>query len=70
MLAALLVGQQDPQKLAELVKGRLCNKREMLEPALNGVARDHHRFLIAQHLAQIDFIDEQIAVRVRVYPFS
>lgn len=62
MLAAILTGQEDPQVLAELAKGRLRNKRELLEQALQGVVREHHRFLIAQHLAQIDFLDEQIAV--------
>lgn len=62
MLAAILTGQEDPQVLAELAKGRLRNKRELLEQALQGVVRAHHRFLIAQHLAQIDFLDEQIAV--------
>lgn len=62
MLAAILAGQGDPQVLAELAKGRLRNKRELLAQALNGVVREHHRFLIAQHLAQIDFLDEQIAV--------
>lgn len=61
MLAAILAGQEDPQVLAELAKGRLRNKRELLAQALNGVVREHHRFLMAQHLAQIDFLDEQIA---------
>jgi len=32
-----------------------------LEKALRGVVRDHHRFLLAQQLAHIDFLDEQIA---------
>jgi transposase len=32
-----------------------------LEKALTGVVREHHRFLLAQHLAHIDFLDEQIA---------
>ena len=33
-----------------------------LERALSGHVREHHRFLIASHLTQIDFIEEQIAV--------
>lgn len=61
MLAAILAGKTTPETLAELAKGRLRNKRSELERALNGVVRDHHRFLLAQHLAQIDFLDEQIA---------
>ena len=62
MLEAILSGRMQPQALAELAKGRLRNKRSELERALNGVVREHHRFLLAQHLAQIDFLDEQIAL--------
>ena len=36
MLEAILAGQEDPQVLAELAKGRLRNKREPLVQALNG----------------------------------
>ena len=60
MLEAILHGQNQPQALAELAKGRMRNKRTELERALNGIVREHHRFLLAQHLAQIDFLDEQI----------
>lgn len=62
MLEAILSGRTSPQVLAELAKGRLRNKRAELERALDGVVREHHRFLLAQHLAQIDFLDEQIAL--------
>lgn len=60
MLEAILAGRTAPETLAELAKGRLRSKRSELERALNGVVRDHHRFMLAQHLAQIDFLDEQI----------
>lgn len=62
MLEAILAGRTTPETLAELAKGRLRNKRSELERALNGVVRDHHRFMLAQHLAQIDFLDEEIAL--------
>ena len=61
ILAALLNGEQDEAVLAELARGRLRSKRALLEQALAGQVRDQHRFLIASHLAQIDFLDEQIA---------
>lgn len=61
MLDAILAGRTEPQTLANLAKGRLRNKRSELERALNGVVREHHRFMLAQHLAQIDFLDDQIA---------
>lgn len=60
MLAAILGGETDPAVLAELARGRLRNKRAELEQALLGRVRDHHCFLLASHLAHIDFLDEQI----------
>lgn len=62
ILEAIVQNQIDPAALSELARGRLRNKREALEQALTGVVRDHHRFLIAQHLTQIDFLDQQIAM--------
>ena len=62
MLEAILAGKTTPATLAALAKGRLRNKRSELERALHGIVRDHHRFLFAQHLAQLDFLDEQIAL--------
>jgi transposase len=61
MLEAILAGHLDPQTMAELAKGRMRSKRAELERALTGLVRTHHRFMIAQHLAQIDFLDEQIS---------
>lgn len=61
MLKAILDGKTTPETLAELAKGRLRNKRSELARALHGHVRDHHRFLLAEHLAQLDFLDEQIA---------
>jgi transposase len=62
MLEALVGGESDPAVMAELAKGRLRNKLDALEQALTGIVRPHHRFLLAQHLAHIDFLDEQISV--------
>jgi len=60
MMAALMAGETDPAVMADLAKGRLRNKIPALEKALTGVVRPHHRFMLAQHLAHIDFLDEQI----------
>jgi transposase len=62
MLAALVAGQTDPAALAELAQGRLRAKREQPERALAGRVRDHHRFMLAQRLIHLDFLEEQIAV--------
>jgi len=61
MLEALLQGHSSPQQLAQLAKGKLRNKLPELELALDGIVQDHHRFLISNHLAAIDFLDERIA---------
>lgn len=61
MLAALVTGESDATVMADLARGRMRNKMDALEKALTGVVRDHHRFMLAQHLAHIDFLDEQIA---------
>lgn len=60
MMAALVAGETDPGVMAELAKGRLRNKMALLEKALTGVVSPHHRFMLAQHLSHIDFLDEQI----------
>lgn len=62
ILAAIVEGQQDAQVLADLARGCLRRKQQQLEQALRGRVREHHRFLIANHLTHIDFLDEQIAV--------
>jgi len=62
MLEAILQGKVEPQALAELSRGRLRHKIPELAQALTGHIRAHHRFLIATHLAQMDFLDEQISL--------
>ena len=61
MVGAIIDGEQDPQKLAALARGRLQAKREQLEQALHGRVTDHHRFLLAQHRSHIEFLDRMIA---------
>lgn len=60
ILNELVDGNTDPQLLAELAKGRLREKRDLLEKALSGRVKPHHRFMLAQHLSHIDFLDEAI----------
>jgi len=61
MLQEMLAGQTDLTALANLAKANLRNKREELKKALEGTLRPHHRLIIAQLLADIEFLDEQIA---------
>ena len=57
MVGAIIDGDQDPQALAALARGRLQAKREQLEQALHGRVTDHHRLLLAQHRTHIEFLD-------------
>ncbi len=84
MLAALVAGDEDlggahaegvPATLAELAEGRLREKLPQLERALTGRFGAHQRFLVAEHLAQLDFFNETIErlsqeVAARLRPFD
>jgi transposase len=61
MLSALLAGEVDPVVLAELARGRMRSKRDLLCQALQGQVKTHHRFLLSEQLADIDALDEAIA---------
>jgi transposase len=61
MLDALLAGETDPDVLAALAYGQLRKKRVELRRALDGRLAAHQRLLLAQLLAQIDFLTDQIA---------
>jgi transposase len=60
ILTALVEGRADPATRAELAKRRMRSKIPLLEQALTGLVRDHHRQLLAMQLAHIDFLDEPI----------
>ncbi len=61
ILEALIGGESDPVRLAELSKGRLRDKREQLVQALTGRFGAHHRLIVAELLCQIDSLEESIA---------
>src|SRR5215207_9085843 len=61
ILAALVAGSTDAAALAQLAKGRLREKLPALERALVGRFGAHQRFLVAQQLAHLDFLDAAIA---------
>ena len=60
MLKAIVAGETDAQRLADLGSSRLAAPREALVAALDGRIRDHHRFLIGQHLKTIEQIETTI----------
>jgi transposase len=60
MVEALIAGQDDPQKLAELARGRMKSKRLALIEALTGRFDAHHGELARILLDQIDSLSGQI----------
>jgi hypothetical protein len=55
MLEAIIRGEQDCDKLANLARGLLKRKTEQLRAALEGKVTEYHRFSLKQLLAQFDF---------------
>ncbi len=75
MIAGLIAGQADPEKLAELARGKLRDKLPQLEQALKGQVNAHQRFLLARQLEHLDFLEETIGtvsreVAERLRPFD
>jgi transposase len=67
MLEAIIAGESDPQKLADLAKGTARKKRSELIQALHGRIRDHHRRLLKVHLELVQSLEggvEQIDAAV------
>jgi transposase len=60
MIEALIAGESDPDRLAELAHRRIKAPPEALREALRGRVTRHHRFLLRLHLQQIDAIDGAI----------
>lgn len=53
IITALIAGEADPGRLAELAQGNLKKKRGELREALRGCITGHHRFLLKVHYEQI-----------------
>jgi len=75
MLKALMEGSTDTCAMAQLTVGKLRAKSPQLEQALRGCSGAHQRFLIAQQLAHIDFLEETIEqlsaeIAERMRPFE
>ena len=62
MLDALVAGQRDPAVLAEMARGKMRPKIPQLREALATARfRDHHAWMLREHLARIDDLDGGIA---------
>ena len=61
ILAALVEGQDNPQQLAELARGKLRGKIPQLKRALRGCVTPHHQFLLEQFLDHLAHLEQQMA---------
>lgn len=74
ILTALVAGETDPERLADLTSGRLKATRAELTEALHGRVTAHHRFMLKLHLTQIAALDTAVAdvetrIREALVPF-
>lgn len=75
MLEAMIQGQENPEALSELAKGRLKSKKADLQKAMHGLMGTHQKLMLDNQLKHIDFMDEIIAkldeeVKARMLPFE
>jgi transposase len=75
MLAALIQGERDPKRLAELARTRLRAKRGQLREAFTGQFTDHHAFLLATMLGRVDQASTDVAeldrkIEAEIAPFA
>ena len=61
ILTALVAGETDPERLADLTSGRLKATRTELVEALHGRVTAHHRFILHLHLAHTAALDTAVA---------
>lgn len=61
MIAAIIAGESDPERLADLAHPRLETARHKLVESLRGRVTDHHRFMLNLHMRHIESIDEAIS---------
>jgi transposase len=60
MIEAIIRGEYDPVKLAELARSRLRKKIPQLQRALRGGVTDHHRFLLRTQMDHLDHLERLI----------
>jgi transposase len=60
MVKALIEGEDDAIKLADLARGLLRRKIPALEAALEGRVTAHHRFLLQELLEHLEFVEQKI----------
>jgi len=75
ILRAIISGNSDPKTMAQMARGKLKNKTELLEKSLTGLIGPHQKMLLETQLQHIDFLNEQIQkiskeIESRMRPFE
>jgi transposase len=60
IIKALIDGETDAVKMAEMARGRLRDKIPLLEQALVGKVTEHHQFLLKELMDQLLYLESQI----------
>src|SRR5713226_4563037 len=60
ILQALVAGESDPERLADLASDRVQASRAALVAAVHGRVTAHHRFMLTLHLTQIDALEAAV----------
>jgi transposase len=60
MITALIEGETDTAKMADMACGRLREKMPLLEQALVGKVTEHHQFLLKALMDQLIYLESQI----------
>jgi transposase len=60
ILAALVAGETQPERLAALASDKIRASRAELTAALHGRVTAHHRFMLKLHLGQIDALEAAV----------
>lgn len=75
ILRAIVSGNDNPQAMAGMARGKLKNKTELLEKSLTGLVGHHQKMLLDTQLRHIDFLNEEIQklsqeIESRMRPFE
>lgn len=75
MIEAMIAGEEDPERLADLAQRALRKKIPELQLALHGKVRDHHRFLLREYMSEWNTLGERITriekeIQRRIVPFE
>ncbi|GAB6174778.1 hypothetical protein JCM15765_42560 [Paradesulfitobacterium aromaticivorans] len=75
MIEAMIQGQENPETLSEMAKGKLKSKKADLQRVMHGLMGIHQKIMLDTQLKHIEFLDEIIAkldeeVKARMLPFE